>query len=140
MCSHFQPWKNNCEISSFAACVKGEQCICSSLCLSSGCIMKDSFVCHIKEVYRAHTYTNIKWFALTVLVTAVSADRAGLWDWRSTGTQRAAGPEKASQCKQQAFTPHSVHCLMSSLQPSAFLNPYAQDRVACRGKEPKPLN
>lgn len=55
MCSHFQPWKNNCEISGFAACVKGEQCICSSLCLSRGCIMKDSFVCHIKEVYRAHT-------------------------------------------------------------------------------------
>lgn len=34
----------------------------------------------------------------------------------------------AGSCR--AFTPHSLHRLMSSLQPSAFLHPRAQERMA----------
>lgn len=56
------------------------------------------------------------------------------WDWRSISTLRAAGPEKADQRKHGAFTPHSLRCLMSSLQSGAFLDSYAQDQVATRAR------
>lgn len=71
-------------------------------------------------------------------------DGTGFWDCTCidthTHTQRATGSEKASQCKQRALTPHSLRCLMSSLQPGAFLNPVRAGPSGSSGEEPKPLN
>lgn len=57
-----------------------------------------------------------------------------LCDWRSISTQRAAGPEKASQCKQRALNP-SLTALFNELAAATRRIPWPvraePDPVAC---------